>query len=149
MSEVTADERVLRLERLIPAPPEKIFALWTEPELVAKWWGPDGYELAKYELDVRAGGRWRTSMRSPEGKLMTMSGIYRSIEAPRRLVFSWAWEDEAGKRGHETEITVTFDAAPGGTRLVLVQQLFESRDRRDGHARGWSSSFDRLARAAT
>jgi uncharacterized protein YndB with AHSA1/START domain len=148
MSEVKADERVLRLERLIPAPPEKIFALWTEPELMAKWWGPDGYELARQELDVRAGGRWRTSMRSPEGKLVTMSGIYRSIEAPRRLVFSWAWEDEAGNRGHETEVTVTLAAAPGGTRLVLVQQLFENRESRDGHDRGWSSTLDRLARAA-
>ena len=148
MSQTEADERVLQLERLIPAAPEKLFALWTEPELIAKWWGPEDYALAEQSHDVRPGGKWRTRMRSSGGQLVTMSGVYRSIEPPRRLVFTWAWEDDSGQRGHETEVTVTFAAAPGGTRLVLVQQLFENRDRRDAHNRGCSLTFDRLARAA-
>jgi uncharacterized protein YndB with AHSA1/START domain len=87
-------------------------------------------------------------MRSPEGKLLTVSGVYRKIEPPRRLVFTWAWEDDTGARGHETEISVSFEPTPGGTRLVLVQQSFESKEARDGHNKGWSSSFDRLARVS-
>ena len=148
MSEdVATEDRVLRLERLIAAPPERVFELWTEPELIAQWFGPDGYEIPSYALDVRPGGKWRTTMRSPEGKLHTVSGVYRVIEKPRRLVFTWAWDQDDGSRGHETEVTVTFEPTPGGTRLKLSQQTFQSREVRDNHGKGWSSSFDCLARA--
>jgi uncharacterized protein YndB with AHSA1/START domain len=99
-------------------------------------------------MDVKPGGRWRTTMRAPDGALHTVSGVYRVIEPPRRLIFTWGWDDEAGRRGHETEVTVTFEAAPGGTRLVLQQQAFQSKDQRDKHRFGWSSSFDCLARIA-
>ena len=138
----------LRLERLIAAPPERVFALWTDSELLLQWWGPEGYDTPEHRLDVRPGGRWRTTLRSPEGALRTVSGVYRTIDPPRRLVFTWGWEDEKGARGDETEITVTFDATPGGTRLVLVQRAFATKEERDRHNRGWSSSLDRLARAS-
>jgi uncharacterized protein YndB with AHSA1/START domain len=137
----------LELERVIPGKPEQVFALWTEPTLLLKWWGPEGYEIPTHALDIRPGGKWRTTMRSPEGRLLTVSGVYRKIERPRLLVFTWAWDDEQGRRGHESEVTVTFEPAPGGTRLVL-RQMLESKDARDRHAHGWSSTFDRLARVA-
>jgi uncharacterized protein YndB with AHSA1/START domain len=148
MNDVATDERVLELERLIAAPPERVFELWTEPELLVKWWGPEGYDVPEHALDVRPGGHWRTTMRSPEGKRVTVSGVYRVIEKPRRLVFTWAWDQDDGSRGHETEVTVTFAAAPGGTRLKLVQQTFQSQEVRDRHRHGWTSSFVCLAQAA-
>jgi len=137
----------LRLERLIAAPPESLFALWTEPELLLGWWGPEGYEVTVEALDLRPGGSWRVTMRPPTGTARTLSGVYRMVEPPRRLVFTWAF-DEAGGRGHETEVVVTFDAAPGGTRLVLEQRRFATTERRDAHQGGWSQAFDRLARIA-
>ena len=140
------DDRVLRLERLIPAPPERVFEAWTRPELLAQWWGPDGFDVPEYSLDVREGGRWRTTMRSPQGTLHKVSGVYRAIEPPRRLVFTWAWDNEKGVRYQETEVTVTFEPVPGGTRLVLLQQMFQDKDGRDKHQAGWSSSFDCLER---
>jgi len=140
------DDAVLRLERLIPAPPDKVFDAWTEPDLLAKWWGPDGYDVPAQDLDVRPGGRWWTTMRSPEGGRHTVRGVYRTIDRPRRLVFTWAWDQDDGTRGHETEVTVTFEPAPGGTRLVLLQQAFAEKESRDKHGEGWSSSFDCLAR---
>ena len=146
MSEI-GEERVLHLERLIAAPPERLFELWTDPELLARWFGPDGYDIPSYALDVRPGGKWRTTMRSPEGKLHTVSGVYRVIDKPRRLIFTWAWDQDDGSRGHETEVTVTFEPAPGGTRLRLMQQAFQDREARDSHGKGWSSSFDCLVRA--
>jgi uncharacterized protein YndB with AHSA1/START domain len=146
--DAAAEDRVLRLERLIAAPPERLFELWTEPEQLVKWWGPDGYEVPAHALDVRPGGHWRTTVRSSDGAIKTVSGVYRVVDAPRRIVFTWAWHQEDGSRGHETEITVTFEPAPGGTRLKLVQRAFESKEVRDNHGRGWSSSLDRLARAA-
>jgi uncharacterized protein YndB with AHSA1/START domain len=141
------EDRVLHLERLIAAPPERLFELWTDPELLARWFGPDGYDIPSYALDVRPGGKWRTTMRSPEGKLHTVSGVYRVIDKPRRLIFTWAWDQDDGSRGHETEVTVTFEPAPGGTRLRLMQQAFQDREARDSHGKGWSSSFDCLVSA--
>lgn len=138
----------LRLERLIPAPPERVFALWSEPEQLVRWWGPEGADIPAHAIDPHPGGSWRTTMRTADGKPHTVSGVYRTIEPPRRLVFTWAWENEHGARGHETEVTVTFTPAPGGTRLVLVQKEFESKESRDRHSQGWGSSFNRLARLA-
>jgi len=49
-------------------------------------------------IDVRPGGRWRTTMRLSNGSEHTVSGIYRTIEPPKRLVFTWGWDDDAGVR---------------------------------------------------
>jgi uncharacterized protein YndB with AHSA1/START domain len=139
-----AEETTLRLERLIPSPPALLFALWVEPAQLLKWWAPDGYEPVVDILDARPGGRWRMILRRPDGGALATSGAYRIVEPPRRLVFTWAWEDPSGARGHESEVAVDFEPAPGGTRLVLVQQRFESKEARDSHARGWSASCDRM-----
>jgi uncharacterized protein YndB with AHSA1/START domain len=149
MSEANANETTLRLERLIPSPPEILFALWTEPAQLVRWWAPDGYEPEIDTLDTRPGGRWRTILRRPDGSQLATSGVYRIVEPPRRLVFTWAWEEASGARGHETEVMVSFEPAPGGTRLVLVQQRFESTQARHNHSNGWSASFDRLAKIAS
>jgi len=102
-------ETTLRLERLIPAPPEILFALWTEPAQLVKWWAPDGYEAAVHTFDARPGGRWRIVLRGADVGSLALSGVYRIVEPPRRLAFTWAWENENGARGHETEVLVTFD----------------------------------------
>ena len=148
MSDFESDETTLRLERLIASPPEILFALWTEPAQLIRWWAPDGSEASVDALDTRPGGRWRTTLRRSDGSVLAMSGVYRIVEPPRRLAFTWAWEDASGARGHETEVMVSFEATPGGTRLVLLQQRFETKQARDNHNIGWSSGFDRLAKIA-
>jgi uncharacterized protein YndB with AHSA1/START domain len=148
MSRGKMDETALRLERLIPSPPEVLFAFWTEPAKLLTWWGPEGYEASVHSLDTKPDGRWRITLRRSDTGVRAVSGVYRIVEPPRRLAFTWAWEDESGTRGQETEVTVTFEATPGGTRLVLLQQRFESKQARDNHTVGWSSGFDRLTRAA-
>jgi uncharacterized protein YndB with AHSA1/START domain len=142
MSDV--EDRILRIERLIAAPPDMLFALWIEPAELVKWWAPDGLVAEVDTLDVRPDGRWRTVLRRPDGSGLAASGVYRIVEPPRRLAFTWAWEDASGARGHETEVSVSFEPAPGGTRLVLVQQSFENAQARDNHNRGWAASFDRI-----
>lgn len=139
----------LRIERLIAAPPRQVFALWTQPDLIVKWWGPEGFDVPTHSFDITQGGRWRTTMRSPEGSLHTVSGEYREIVPDSRLVFTWGWDDDSGKRGHETEVAITFEATPGGTKLVLLQREFENKESRDKHQGGWSSSFNCLAQTAS
>jgi uncharacterized protein YndB with AHSA1/START domain len=138
------DEARLALERLIPVSPEELFELWVDPAQLCQWWAPSGYECSVDALETRPGGRWRTSMSRSGSKAIAISGIYRVVERPRRLAFTWAWEQDDGSRGHETEVSVTFEPVTGGTRLVLVQQPFENQQARDRHTFGWSTSLDRL-----
>jgi uncharacterized protein YndB with AHSA1/START domain len=142
------DGHALRMERLVASPPEVLFALWVEPVQLVKWWAPDGCKASVEALDVRPGGGWRMTLTKPDGSRASTSGSYRVVEPPRRLSFTWAWESDNGARGHETEVTVTFDAVPGGTRLLLVQQRFESTDTCGRHTIGWSSALDRLEKTA-
>lgn len=144
MSEVAQNETTLRLVRLIPSAPETLFKLWMEPAQLVRWWAPDGCAASVQVLETRPGGRWRIVLRRADRGERAMSGVYLVIEPPRRLAFTWAWEDANGVRGHETEVRVRFEPAPGGTRLVLLQQHFESGQARDNHTHGWSTSFDRL-----
>jgi uncharacterized protein YndB with AHSA1/START domain len=142
------DHTALRLEQVIAAPPAQVFALWTEPNGIAAWWGPEGFDVPSHAVDVRPGGHWNSTLRAPDGAVQTVSGIYRFIEPPHRLVFTWGWDDDDGMRGDETEVTVTFAPAPSGTHLALLHAGFESAESRDRHQNGWTSSLARFARLA-
>jgi uncharacterized protein YndB with AHSA1/START domain len=138
------EDRTLVIERVFKAPPDRVFAAWTDPAILVKWWGPEGFNTPECAMDVRAGGAWRTKMVGPDGA-HSVSGVYREITPPRRLVFTWAWEQD-GNRGHETVVDVTFEPVTGGTRMRLVQSLFDNVGERDMHNQGWSSSFNDLER---
>ena len=147
MSGVSGKDRLLRIERLIAAPPERVFDFWTNPALFTKWMGPEGFDIPNYEQDFRTGGNWSQTMRAPDGSLNTVRGVYRAIEPPRRLVYTWKWDTPAGEDSPETEVTVTFEPAPGGTRLILLHRNFTTTIQRDRHNTGWTGSLDKLAAA--
>jgi len=138
-------DRELVVTRILDAPRERVFQAWTEPEQVARWWGPQGFTTTSYDMDVRPGGVFRLSMRSPEGTDHRKIGTYREIVAPERLVFSFAWADEDGNPGHETIVTVSFADLDAKTRLTLHQAIFASVEARDDHQRGWTSCLERFA----
>jgi uncharacterized protein YndB with AHSA1/START domain len=138
-------DRTLVIERVFKTSPEKVFKAWTDPAILVRWWGPEGFETPNCDLDVRPGGAWRSTMVSPDGKPHTVSGVYREISPPQRLVMTWGWEND-GKRGHETEVELTFEPVATGTRMRLVQRVFETVESRNGHEEGWTSSFNDLER---
>jgi uncharacterized protein YndB with AHSA1/START domain len=139
------DDRTLVIERVFTAPPEEVFQAWIDPATLIKWWGPETFKTPDCRMDVRPGGSWRTVMVSPQGEPHIVSGTYREILPPRRLVMTWGWE-HGGKRGHETEVVVTFEPLGAGTRLRLVQRVFQTTADRDNHNMGWTSSFNDLER---
>jgi uncharacterized protein YndB with AHSA1/START domain len=140
----TVADRTLRLERIIRAPVEDVFDAWVVPERIAGWWGPENVTIPEYSIDPRPGGKWRTVMLQPGGNKVEVSGVYRVVEKNKRLVFSWAWKQEDGSRGHETEVSVTFEPIGNDTRLTLVQTLFVQVEHRDRHVEGWTSTFNSL-----
>jgi uncharacterized protein YndB with AHSA1/START domain len=137
-------ERELVITRLLDAPRELVFRAWTDPRHAGQWWGPVNYPASHIEMDVRPGGAWRICLRSTEGKPdLWQGGVVREVVAPERLVFTFAWE-EAGERGLETLVTVTFSEEGGKTRMTFRQVPFQSVEERDGHRWGWNSAFERL-----
>lgn len=134
----------LVITRMFDAPPALVFAAWTDPRHAVKWWGPTHYPARHLEIDARPGGAWRACLRSVEsGEDLWHGGVFREVLAPRRLVFTFAWEEE-GERGLETLVTIDFAEEGGRTRMRFHQAPFLSRDERDGHEGGWTSTFDRF-----
>jgi uncharacterized protein YndB with AHSA1/START domain len=138
-------ERELLITRVFDAARSLVFKAWIEPEHLAHWSGPRGFTVPHSTMDLRPGGAYRSCLRAPDGTEHWVQGIYREIIEPERLVFTHAWEDEDGRPGLETLVTVTFAEQAGRTTMRFHQAMFDSKASRDGHEGGWSSSFERLA----
>ena len=133
----------LVLTRHFKAPPERIFAAFTEKALMQTWYGPESMTVPHCEVDARVGGKYRVEMHAPSGTAHIVTGEFKEIDAPRRLVFSWGWLNGNG-RLPETLVTLTFTPRDGGTDLELVQTGFLHEARRDGHRGGWNSTLNSL-----
>lgn len=138
------DPTELVITRSFDAPRARVFACWISPASVPLWWGPRGYETLSCKIDARPGGRWRVTSRHKDGSETAETGVIREIDTPSRLVLTHAWESADGNPGPETIVTITFDEAPGGTRMVFRQSGLETESSRQGHAFGWNESFDML-----
>jgi uncharacterized protein YndB with AHSA1/START domain len=134
----------LHLERVLRAPRERVFAACVEPEQLAVWWGPAGFTTPKVDFDVRDGGRYRITMQPPDGEAFHLRGQFSEVDRPRRLVFTFEWE-EPDPDDQETLVTLSFFDHRDGTRLVLDQGSFATRARHELHKAGWTDTLDRLA----
>ena len=138
-------EQELVITRRFDAPRQRVFEAWTDPRHAKSWWGPRDYPLTYLEMDVRPGGAWRGRLTSTkDGEELWQHGVIREIQAPDRLVFTFAWDKEEGAPGQETVVTVTLEEDGDGTLMTFRQSPFDSVENREGHRGGWSSSFDRL-----
>ena len=144
---VATREPELVMTHVFDAPRALVFAAWTENHHLERWQGaPEGFTVTTELSDIRPGGAYRIRMRSPEGEVHRLQGVYREIVPPERIVFTHAWLDADGTPGQETLVTLTFAERGGKTELTLRQTGFRSEASRDGHAEGWASTFNRLAR---
>jgi uncharacterized protein YndB with AHSA1/START domain len=122
-------------EITIAAPAERIFAALTDPAERVAWWGAHGrFQTTHMESDLRPGGKWSMRGIGMGGKPFTVSGVYRTVERPRVLAFTWlpSWQPDA------TESLVRFDLEEkdGMTRVRLTHSGLASEASRDSH-RGW------------
>jgi uncharacterized protein YndB with AHSA1/START domain len=142
-------ERDLVIQRGIDAPRSLVFEAWTDPEQVAHWWGPHGFTNPVCELDARPGGAIRIDMRGPDGTLYPMTGVYREIVEPERLVFTSVALDEEGNPLFEVLNTVSFAEQDGKTTLTTRARVVESTPEAppylEGMEAGWTQSLERLA----
>src|SRR5262245_34527176 len=111
--------RDVSITRELSAPRSRVFQMWTEPGLLAQWWGPQGFTNPVCEVDARPGGAIRIHMRAPDGVVHPMRGTFREVAAPERRVFTTVAEDNAGNPLLEGLTTVTLAEHDGGTRLTV------------------------------
>jgi uncharacterized protein YndB with AHSA1/START domain len=142
-TEASAEQRalLLEIERTFDAPRELVWRLWRDPEHMVRWHGPEGCALIECDSDFRVGGKWRRCMSSGPGHRHVISGEYVELEEPRRLSFTYVNAYD----GFETMVTMDFLDEGGKTRMLFRQTPFISVEERDGHGRGWNSSFDILS----
>ena len=139
----------LTITRIYDAPRALVFKMWTDPKHMAQWWGPKGFTNPICELDARPGGKIHIDMRAPDGTIYPMTGTFREVKEPERLVFMAYAEDHDGNVHLESLTTVTFEEQGGKTKLTMhasavglapiaVQMLA-------GMDAGWNGSLDKLA----
>jgi len=134
-----------------------VWKAWTDPERMKKWLGPKGFTSPVCKIDLRVGGRYLNSMRSPEGRDFWSTGIYREILMPERLVMTDSFADSEGNVVPATyyglsadfplelKVTVTFEEHDGGTKLTLKHAGIPAGEMREQTEAGWNESLDKLA----
>jgi uncharacterized protein YndB with AHSA1/START domain len=124
----TPTDREIRIERVLDAPRERVFAVWTDPQLIPEWWGPRGTTTVVDRMDVRPGGSWRFVIRHADGRENGFRGTYREVEPPERIVLTFEWE---GLPGHVSVETAVFEELGERTK-VIATSLFHTPEERDG-----------------
>ncbi|MGZ5186097.1 MAG: SRPBCC domain-containing protein [Caldimonas sp.] len=133
----------LTMTRLIRAPRERVYDAFVNEEALRVWKCPRGMRVAEIAVDHRPGGAWRMVMQSRDGSLFRVGGVYRELRRPERLAYTWQWE-EGAMAGVETLVTVSFSERDGATLLEMRHTGLPSATARDGHARGWNGTLNKL-----
>jgi uncharacterized protein YndB with AHSA1/START domain len=134
------------MTRVFDAPRELVFKACTDPEMVARWWGPRRLTTTVARMDARAGGSWRYVQHDSAGNQFAFRGVYHDVVAPERVVNTFEFE---GVPGHVALESATFEDLGGQTRLT-TRTVFQTVEDRDGMVQsgmesGATESMDRLA----
>jgi uncharacterized protein YndB with AHSA1/START domain len=124
----TPTDREIHVERVFDAPRDKVFAVYTDPELIPEWWGLRNATTIVDQMDVRNGGSWRFVMRDADGSETGFRGTYREVTPPERIVQTFEWE---GMPGHVSVETATFEDLGDRTKVTTIS-LFHTPEERDG-----------------
>lgn len=140
----------VHLVRILPAPPERVFASWTTADMLKRWWGPEGYRGLSAKSDPRPGGAFQIEIESPDGVVTVMAGVFTEVKEPslvcmeiRHRQFEGA--DERPEGYIPTQLRVELRPHPGGTELTLLHTGFLDAALAGRFNGGWSSSFNKLA----
>jgi uncharacterized protein YndB with AHSA1/START domain len=150
-------ETDLLLQRVVDVPRERVWRAWTEPRHLMPWFCPKPWTTVACEIDLRPGGRFNTTMRSPEGQEFPNNGCYLEVVPGERLV--WTDALSAGFRpasrgfltadgGFYVTGVLTFESVGSQTRYTAMA-LHADRAGRDKHAEmgfmdGWGTALDQL-----
>ncbi len=138
------EKRTLTIERLLDAPIKLVWEAWTQPEHIAQWWGPAGMETKIIEHNLSVGGKWKYSMKMPDGNEFIADGEYIEISEPNKLVTSANFKPMTegvelhillGESGDQTIFTFN---------VVHPTEEYCKQQEEMGFMNGWGSVFNRL-----
>ena len=138
---IDTTETTLEIRRLIPAPRERVFDAWTQAKELDRWSAPS-HMTPRTEVDLRIGGRYRIVMRGPDGIDKIVGGVYRVIDRPSKLVYTWKWEESPMP---ESVVTIEFRDRGKETEVVLRHEGLIDPESRARHEHGWNACLDNLA----
>lgn len=158
----------LRTERIFDAPLEKVWAAWTDPEQLGKWWGPKGFTSSDNKIDLREGGSYNFHMHAPEdmpeigGMDLYSGGEIKEIVPKKRLVYLDNFTDRDGNKvpastygmdddfPQDLVVTVEFEEVSANkTKMTMTHAGMPASDMADQTSVGWNESFDKLAESLT
>lgn len=142
---VRPSEMAIEMKRVLPAAPSVVFAAFTDPGELAKWWGPEGFKVSSLDFDAKVGKSFRIEMQPPEGDPFTLTGVFREVEPPVRVAYTFVWEDPAPD-DVETLVVLSLKDVGGATEVTFTQGLFKTETRRTLHRNGWGDGFNKLDR---
>lgn len=159
----------IKIERVFDAPREKVWDAWTNPEIIKKWWGPEGFTCPYVKIDLRVGGIYTYGMKGPEGsewdRDMYSSGLFKEIIPHEKIVVTDYFSDKEGnkiepsKEGQSTDFpdemnaTILFeDLGSNRTKLTIIYPQPENEAQfeamiKSGMKEGWMSSLDKFEKA--
>jgi uncharacterized protein YndB with AHSA1/START domain len=123
----TPTDRDIRIERVFNAPRERVWQAYTDPELIARWWGR-GNKLVIERCEVERGGHWRYVEHGPDG-VNGFEGRFREVTPPERIVQTFEWD---GMPGYVAVDTAVFEDLGDGRTRVVSTSLFHTTEERDG-----------------
>jgi uncharacterized protein YndB with AHSA1/START domain len=139
------DAAVVEICRHLDAAPERVFRAFTDPALVSRWLKPaPEIGLSVLQLDFCVGGGFRFAYAVPGGQTMFVNGVYRTIEPPTRIVFSWNIEPPDEHAGVQSEVTVGIAADGDGTELRIRHVNLSRPGAAARHTQGWHGALDQL-----
>jgi uncharacterized protein YndB with AHSA1/START domain len=160
-------QKELIIERIFDVPRESVWKAWTDPDLIKKWWGPEGFSAPSIKVDLKIGGKYIFAMQGPKGsewdKIMYSGGVYKEIIPNEKLVVTDYFSDEFGEKKnpadfgqdpnfpYENTVTVLFEEIEvGKTKLSIIYPMPESEAQKEamlksGMKEGWQSSLNKLA----
>jgi uncharacterized protein YndB with AHSA1/START domain len=133
----------LELNRALPAAPSRVFEAFTDPNELARWWGPEGFTVPGLEFDPRVGKSYRIAMQPPEGEVFYLTGEFRVVDPHTRLAYTFRWEDP-DPDDVETVVDLSFRESGQSTEAALTQGPFRTEARRALHRDGWTDCFNTL-----
>ena len=145
----TPNDRDIVITKEFAAPRRLVFDAHTRPELLRRWFGPQGWQLEVCEIDLRPGGAWHYLMRGRDGAEMTLRGTYVEIVAPERIVTTESNADCYARAAHESLNTLVLVERDGHTTLTNTVRFPSTRVRdavlASGMEHGVAQGHERLA----
>lgn len=148
-------DRDLVLERMLPLPPSSVWAAWTTPDLLMQWFTPAPWRTVACEIDLRPGGRFSTTMQSPEGETFPSLGSFVAVEFEQLLVFTSVMTEDfrptaPTNNADDLPFTGRIELTPSGTdtayRAIAIHPTPEIAAQHEamGFHEGWGAALDQL-----